>query len=140
MVTASGDRVPALRTKDGELCIKSNGESRDWLLSARRLIEAGGTFGWTQSGAEVAFRDHEVMKDVSSTSNAISSHSLAGLGLGRHESYCPSFTKPREGPHIRRKPPTRNGEVARPALSRSCLRPCGVRRLIRQQLRSRKTS
>ena len=59
VVTASGDRVSALRTKDGELCIKSNGESRDWLLSVRRLVEAGGTFGWTQNGAEVTFRDHE---------------------------------------------------------------------------------
>ena len=58
-VTASGDRVSALRTKDGELRSKSNGESRDWLLSARRLVEAGGTFGWTQNGAEVTFRDHE---------------------------------------------------------------------------------
>ena len=59
VVTASGDRAPALRTKDGELCVKLTGESRDWLLSVRRLIEAGGTFGWTQNGAEVAFRDHE---------------------------------------------------------------------------------
>ena len=59
MVTASGDRVLALRTKDGELRIKSNGGSRDWLLSVRRLVEAGGTFGWTQNGAEVTFRDHE---------------------------------------------------------------------------------
>ncbi|CAE7197703.1 GIP [Symbiodinium pilosum] len=59
VVTASGDRVPALRTTDGELRIKSSGESCDWLLSVRRLVEAGGTFGWTQNGAEVAFRDHE---------------------------------------------------------------------------------
>ena len=59
VVTASGDRVSALRTKDGELCIKSSGESRDWLLSVRRLVEAGGTFQWTQNGAEVTFRDHE---------------------------------------------------------------------------------
>ena len=59
VVTASGDRVSALRTKDGELCVKSNGGSSDWLLSVRRLVEAGGTFGWTQNGAEVTFRDHE---------------------------------------------------------------------------------
>ena len=59
VVTASGDRVPALRTKDGELCIKSSGESRDWLLSVRRLVEAGGTFGWTPKGAELTFRDRE---------------------------------------------------------------------------------
>ena len=62
MVTASGDRVPALRTTDGELCVKSSGDSRDWLLSVRRLVEAGGTFGWTPNGAELTFPDHEGRK------------------------------------------------------------------------------
>ena len=62
VVTASGDRVPALRTKDGELCIKSSGESRDWLLSVRRLVEAGGTFEWTSNGAELTFPDREGRK------------------------------------------------------------------------------
>ena len=62
VVTASGDRVPALRTKDGELRVKSSGESRDWLLSVRRLVEAGGTFEWTSNGAELTFPDHEGRK------------------------------------------------------------------------------
>ena len=140
VVTASGDRVPALRTKDGELCIKSNGESRDWLLSVRRLIEAGGTFGWTQSGVEVAFRDHEGREQH------IKCHIVNGLPFIGWTEFRPirillsKFYKTQEGPYIRRQPPTLNGEVARPALSRSCVRPCGVRRLIRQQLRSPKTS
>ena len=59
VVTASGDRVAALRTRDGELCIKSTEDSRDWLLSVRRLVEAGGTFKWDREAATVSYLDSE---------------------------------------------------------------------------------
>ncbi|CAE6971992.1 GIP [Symbiodinium sp. CCMP2592] len=59
VVTASGDRVAALRTRDGELCIKSTEDSRDWLLSVRRLVEAGGTFKWDREAATVSYFDGE---------------------------------------------------------------------------------
>ena len=66
VVTASGDRVAALRTRDGELCIKSTEDSRDWLLSVRRLVEAGGAFKWDREAATVSYLDgdgHEQQVD-----------------------------------------------------------------------------
>ncbi|CAE7929218.1 unnamed protein product, partial [Symbiodinium necroappetens] len=59
VVTARGDRVAALRTRDGELCIKSTEDSRDWLLSVRRLVEAGGTFKWDREAATVSYLDSQ---------------------------------------------------------------------------------
>ena len=59
VVTASGDRVAALRTRAGELCIKSTEDSRDWLLSVRRLVEAGGTFKRDREAATVFYLDGE---------------------------------------------------------------------------------
>ena len=57
VITASGDQVPALKTRDGELCIKASPTSKDWLLSVRRLVDAGGTFCWNQRGAVVSYVD-----------------------------------------------------------------------------------
>ncbi|CAE7231546.1 unnamed protein product [Symbiodinium sp. CCMP2592] len=57
VVTASGDHVPAVKTRDGELCIQASPSSRDWLLSVRRLVDAGGAFSWNQSGATVTYLD-----------------------------------------------------------------------------------
>ena len=56
VITASGDRIPALRTRDGELCIQSSNDAKDWLLSVRRLVGAGGSFQWSSEGAVVAYR------------------------------------------------------------------------------------
>ncbi|CAE7399595.1 unnamed protein product [Symbiodinium pilosum] len=57
VVTASGDRIPALRTRDGELRIQSSHDTKDWLLSVRRLVEAGGSFDWTPEAAVVTYVD-----------------------------------------------------------------------------------
>ena len=57
VITASGDRIPALRTRDGELCIQSSSDAKDWLLSVRRLVEAGGSFDWTPEAAVVTYVD-----------------------------------------------------------------------------------
>ena len=57
VITASGDRIPALRTRDGELCLQSSGDAKDWLLSVRRLVEAGGSFNWNPEAATVTYVD-----------------------------------------------------------------------------------
>ena len=57
VVTASGDRTPALRTRDGELRIQSSHDTKDWHLSVRRLAEAGGSFDWTPEAAVVTYVD-----------------------------------------------------------------------------------
>ncbi|OLP94992.1 Retrovirus-related Pol polyprotein from transposon TNT 1-94 [Symbiodinium microadriaticum] len=57
VITASGDQVPALKTRDGELCIKASPTSKDWLLSVRRLVDAGGTFCWNKHEAVVSYVD-----------------------------------------------------------------------------------
>ena len=59
VVTASGDRIPALRTRDGDLCIQPSSEAKDWLLSVRRLVEAGGSFVWTPEAAVVTYVNAE---------------------------------------------------------------------------------
>ena len=57
VITASGDRIPALRTRDGELCIQSSSDAKDWLLSVRRLVGAGGSFKWDSQSAVVSYMD-----------------------------------------------------------------------------------
>ena len=59
VVTASGDRIPALRTRDGELRIQSSSEAKDWLLSVRRWVEAGGSFVSTPEAAVVTYVNAE---------------------------------------------------------------------------------
>ena len=136
VVTASGDRVPALRTTDGELRIKSSGESCDWLLSVRRLVEAGGTFGWTQNGAEVAFRDHEGREQH------IKRHIVNGLPFLGWTEFRPirillsKHYKSQGGTVFKA---AANDQVARPARWRSCIEPFGKRRPIASPLPSART-
>ena len=59
VTTASGDRVEALRSRDGELCIRSSDDSQEWLLSVHRLVQAGGMFSWDESGALLRYWDEE---------------------------------------------------------------------------------
>ncbi|CAE7207770.1 unnamed protein product [Symbiodinium sp. CCMP2592] len=59
VTTASGDRVEALRSRDGELCVRSSDDSQEWLLSVRRLVQAGGMFCWDESGALLRYWDED---------------------------------------------------------------------------------
>ena len=133
VVTTSGDRVAALRTRDGELCIKSTEDSRDWLLSVRRLVEAGGTFKWDREAATVSYLDsegHEQRVDCRIQNLRMDCLSWIGRASSQFGSCSQNTSNTSQQLRAQLQRQLLSGRVVKHVPLRSCVRLCGMKKHI----------